>query len=88
MTPDSLLEPLRLWRLELRRRIVMAPMHGGLASPAAEVTEAPIREYLGDLVRRGDVAAEAAASELEELFRTSTMVVGERRWSRECLHEL
>jgi len=46
-----------------------------------------IREYLEDLVRRDEVAAEAAASELEELFRTSTMVVGERRWSRDDLHE-
>lgn len=46
-----------------------------------------IREYLEDLVRRDDVAAEAAASELEELCRTSTMVVGERRWSRDDIHE-
>jgi hypothetical protein len=46
-----------------------------------------IREYLEDLVRRDEAAAEAAASELEELCRTSTMVVGGRRWCRDDLHE-
>ena len=46
-----------------------------------------IREFLSDLVRRDDLQNEPAASELEELFRTSPMIVGRKGWSRSDLYE-
>jgi len=46
-----------------------------------------IREFLSDLVRKDDLQNELAASELEELFRRSPMIVGKKSWSRSDLYE-
>jgi len=46
-----------------------------------------IREYLQELVRREETSNEIAAAELEALFAQSHMIVGEKRWSRDELHE-
>ena len=45
-----------------------------------------IREYLQDLVKKEDVLKEAAAAELELLFKESGAVVGKKTWSRDDLH--
>jgi hypothetical protein len=46
-----------------------------------------IREYLQELVRREETSNEIAAAELEALFAQSHMIVGEKRWHRDELHE-
>jgi hypothetical protein len=45
-----------------------------------------IRKYLLDLVNKEEVLKEAAAAELELLFKNSGAVVGEKTWSRGDLH--
>ena len=46
-----------------------------------------IRDFLSDLVRREEMRVDLAASELEALFEKSALVVGQKTWSRDELHE-
>jgi hypothetical protein len=46
-----------------------------------------IRDYLEELVRYEETRNEIDATELERLFSKSPMVVGEKKWNREELHE-
>ena len=45
-----------------------------------------VRDFLADLVRESG-RQQAALAELDEMFRTSTLRVGRRTWTREDLHE-
>ena len=45
-----------------------------------------VRDFLAGLVRETD-RQQAALTELNEMFRTSTVRVGRRTWTREDLHE-
>jgi NADPH2 dehydrogenase len=55
----SLLDPLKVGRLELRNRIVMAPMHFGKATKDGQVTEALINHYANCADNLGLLIAEA-----------------------------
>ena len=55
----SLLDPLKVGRLELRNRIVMAPMHFGMATKDGRVTEALISHYADCADNLGLLIAEA-----------------------------
>lgn len=57
----SLLDPLKVGRLELRNRIVMAPMHFALATKDGQVTEALINHYADCADDLGLLIAEATS---------------------------
>ena len=46
-----------------------------------------IREYLENLVRRENCSKENVISKLKKCFANTNMVVGDKTWTREDLHE-